>query len=171
MSIPALAQVKGPTELKICHDRVELSTRRRVQFVDVTGLVRERVRQSGVTDGIVNVQTAHTTTAIVVNENEHQLLRDFEDRLEAWAPREEPYRHNDLEARRFQIVSPDERPNGDAHARALLLGASETLNVVDAEVVLGRWQRVFLVELDGPRARSLVLLMMGLARHGSPPIR
>ena len=163
MPMPVLTQVKHSSDFRICHDLVALSTRGRVQFVDVTGLVRERVRQSGVTHGIVNVQTTHTTTAVVVNENERQLLWDFEDRLEAWASRDEPYRHNDLEARRFQCVPPDERPNGDAHARALLLGASETLNIVDAKVALGRWQRLFFVELDGPRPRSLAILVMGLA--------
>ncbi|HSF17935.1 MAG TPA: secondary thiamine-phosphate synthase enzyme YjbQ [Vicinamibacteria bacterium] len=142
------------------HDSVELDTEKRIQFIDLTGLVRERVRASEVVNGMVNVQTKHTTTAIVLNENEHQLLRDFEERLEAWAPRGVSYYHNDLEARRFQLRS-DERPNGDAHARAILLGASETLNVVDGEVQLGPWQRLFLVELDGPRRRSISILVMG----------
>lgn len=143
------------------HDSVELETGKRIQFIDLTGLVRERVRESEVVNGLVNVQTRHTTTAIVLNENEHQLLRDFEDRLEAWAPREKSYHHNDFEARRFQLRSADERPNGDAHARAILLGASETLNVVDGALQLGPWQRVFLVELDGPRRRSVSILVMG----------
>lgn len=143
------------------HDSVELDTSKRIQFIDLTGLVRERVRESEVVNGMVNVQTKHTTTAIVLNENEHHLLRDFEDRLEAWAPRAVSYHHNDLEARRFQLRAVDERPNGDAHARAILLGSSETLNVVDGDVQLGPWQRVFLVELDGPRRRSISILVMG----------
>lgn len=143
------------------HDAVELDTNKRVQFIDLTGLVRERVLRSEVTQGMVNVQTMHTTTGIVLNENEHRLLRDFEDRLEAWAPRSHTYFHNDLEARRHQWIAPDERPNGDAHARALLLGASVTLNVVAGELSLGTWQRIFLVELDGPRRRSVSILVMG----------
>ena len=161
MALPRFSEEQTGAELKMCHDHVELGTQKRVQFIDVTELVRERVRRAGISHGVVNIGTRHTTTAIVVNENEHHLLRDFEERLEKWAPREAPYRHNDLEARRFQLISPDERPNGDAHARALILGASETLNVVTGKIELGEWQRVFFVELDGPRVRKLSILAMG----------
>ena len=58
-------------------------------------------------------------------------------------------------------LTPDERRNGHAHCRALLLGPSACLNVVDGRLQLGRWQRVFLVELDGPRAREISVLMLG----------
>ena len=148
-------------ELKIRHDRVHLHTQKRIQFIDITELVRERVRRAALHHGIVNVQTNHTTTGVVLNENEHHLLRDFEDRLEAWAPREATYGHNDLDARRFQLISPDERANGDAHARALLLGASETVNVIASRIELGQWQRLFFVELDGPRSRNISILALG----------
>ena len=162
MALPRFSEITADAaDFKICHDRVDLRTQKRVQFIDVTELVRERVRRAGILHGIVNVHTRHTTTAVVLNENEHHLLRDFEQRLEAWAPREGPYQHNDLEARRFQLIAPDERPNGDAHARALLLGASETMNVVDGRVELGEWQRLFFVELDGPRTRRLSILALG----------
>lgn len=148
-------------ELKICHDRVHLHTQKRIQFIDITELVRERVRRARIRHGMVNVKTNHTTTGVVLNENEHHLLRDFEERLEAWAPREASYAHNDLDARRFQLIAPDERPNGDAHARALILGASETMNVIDSRIELGQWQRLFFVELDGPRPRHVSILAMG----------
>lgn len=160
----AFAQFDSETthaDFKVCHDRVQLRTQKRLQFIDLSELVRERVRRSGVSHGMVNVHTKHTTTAVVLNENEHGLLRDFEDRLESWAPKEAAYRHNDLEARRFQLVASGERPNGDAHARALLLGASETLNVLDGCVDFGEWQRLFLVELDGPRQRTISILILG----------
>jgi secondary thiamine-phosphate synthase enzyme len=157
------------TELRLRHDRVALATRKRVQFIDITELVRERVRRSGVDVGLVNVQTKHTTAAIVVNENEHRLLRDFEERLEAWAPREAAYSHNDLDARRFSLLAPDEKPNGDAHARALLLGTSQTLHISDGGLELGRWQKMFLVELDGPRERNLSILILGQAPSWNQP--
>lgn len=161
MALPRFSEERAAAKLETCHDQVELRTQKRVQFIDVTELVRERVRRSGIRHGIVNVCTRHTTTAIVVNENEHHLLRDFEERLEQWAPREASYRHNDLEARRFQLISPDERPNGDAHARALILGPSESLNIVTAALELGEWQRLFFVELDGPRLRKISILALG----------
>ncbi len=161
MSLPLSTDERQAADFKMCHDRVHLRTRKRVHFIDVTELVSERVRRAGILHGIVNVHTKHTTTGIVINENEPHLLRDFEERLEAWAPTRLGYRHNDLEARRFQTMDPDESPNGDAHARALLLGASETLNVIEGRIELGRWQKVFFVELDGPRLRALSILAMG----------
>ena len=161
MALSSFADTREAADFKICHDRVQLHTAKRIQFIDVSELVCERVRRAGIYHGIVNVQTQHTTTGIVLNENEPQLLQDFEERLEAWAPRELTYKHNDTHARRFQRIAPDEQPNGDAHARALLLGASESLNVVAGRVEFGEWQRLFLVELDGPRRRSLSIMAMG----------
>ncbi len=161
MALSIFTDEHESTEFKTGHDRVELRTQKRVQFIDITELVRERVRRAGISHGVVNIQTKHTTTAVVVNENEPNLLRDFEERLEAWAPQQERYRHNNLEARRFQRISPDEKPNGDAHARALILGASETMNVIASHVELGEWQRLFFVELDGPRPRKVSILAMG----------
>jgi len=161
MGLPCFIDEHSTTGFKACQDRVHLHTEHRVQFIDLTELAWQRVRSAGIGHGILNVQTRHTTTAIVVNENEPGLLRDFEARLEAWAPAELTYWHNDLHARRFQKIAADEKPNGDSHARAFSLGASETLNVVAGRLDLGEWQRLFLVELDGPRERAVSLVAMG----------
>jgi secondary thiamine-phosphate synthase enzyme len=150
------------TTFKVCSDTVQFRTEARVQFIDLTELVKERVRRSGVAHGLVNVHTKHTTTALVVNENEPLLLSDFKDLVERWAPRSAPYRHNDMQARGFQGAL-EERPNGHAHARALLLGMSASLNITDGEMNLGEFQRIFLVELDGVRTRSVSILILGLA--------
>jgi secondary thiamine-phosphate synthase enzyme len=145
--------------LKVCSDLVELRTEVRLQFIDVTELVEERVRRSGVRHGVVCVQTRHTTTGVVVNENEPLLLEDMARALERLAPRDLRYRHNDLADR--PGLPEDEAENGDAHCKALLLPTSETLAVVDGQVQRGRWQRIFLVELDGPRPRSVAVVVMG----------
>jgi secondary thiamine-phosphate synthase enzyme len=148
--------------VRVCRDVVHLRTEKALQFVDVTDLVAERVRRSGVSDGVVTVQSRHTTAAIVVNENEPLLLEDFQELLEGWAPAAGRYRHNDLAAR--QAPAADEKPNGHAHARALLLGASVCLNVADGRIDLGRWQCIFLVELDGPRRRTVSVQVLGVPR-------
>jgi secondary thiamine-phosphate synthase enzyme len=153
--------VQDGAAVRVCRDLVRLRTERRLQFVDLTELVEERVRRSGVREGMVTVQTRHTTAALLVNENEPLLLQDFEDLLERWAPADARYRHNDLEAR--EGAPADERPNGHAHARALLLGASVCLNVAEGRLDLGEWQSVFLVELDGPRDRTLSVQVLGVA--------
>jgi secondary thiamine-phosphate synthase enzyme len=137
--------------------------------VDLTQLVAERVRRSGVRDGTITVQSLHTTAAIVVNENEPLLLQDLEEALERWAPASGAYRHNDLRARDAPAL--DETPNGHAHARALLLGASVCLNVAGGLVDLGRWQSVFLVELDGPRKRTISVQVLGVPGGPRAPSR
>ena len=149
-------------DIGVSSDVVELQTEERLQFIDLTDLVTERVRRSGIGHGLVCVQSRHTTTAVVVNENEPLLIEDAKRMLERVAPRDALYGHNELHRRRD--IAPDESRNGDAHCRALLLGSSETLAVADGVLQLGRWQRVFLVELDGPRRRTVCVVVMGLPR-------
>ena len=99
---------------------------------------------------------------IVVNEGEPLLLKDFECTLRKLAPDDAAYRHDD-ETIRTVNLNPGERPNGSSHCKALLLSSSACLNVVDGRLLLGRWQRVFLAELDGPRPRDISVLLIGEA--------
>ena len=149
--------------LKACSDLVELRTEERVQFIDLTALVAERVRRSGIWQGLVCVQTRHTTAAVTVNENEPRLVEDMKALLERLAPRDARYAHNDR-LRPAGDLPPGESENGDAHCRALLLGASQTLTIVGGELQLGRWQSLFLVELDGPQKRSVSIVVLGTRR-------
>ena len=152
----------------VYHQRLTLATREPQQFIDVTERVARCVRLSGIGDGTVTVQSMHTTAAILVNENEPLLLDDLGRVLAGWAPADAAYAHDDLD-RRTVNLTPDERPNGHAHARAMALQASTTLAVMGGEVQLGRWQRIFLVELDGPRSREVVVTTAGLARARPGP--
>ena len=152
--------------LRIFNDLLRLRTEVPLQFIDLTTWVDETVRRSGVGHGQVQIQVLHTTAAIVVNENEPLLLEDFKELLERIAPENRDYAHDDLERRRVNLV-PGERSNGHAHARALLLGAAKLFNVIEGRVELGRWQSIFLVELDGPRKRTVSLTVSGQRRAGT----
>jgi secondary thiamine-phosphate synthase enzyme len=140
--------------------RIRLTTGRPTEFIDLTDRLERLVADAGVRYGILNVQTLHTTTAVVVNEHEPLLLGDFQGLLESAAPAEAPYRHDDMTTRTVNMT-PGERSNGHAHCRALLLPSSVSLNVALGRLVLGQWQRVFLVELDGPREREISALLLG----------
>jgi len=153
-------------DLKIYNDLLSLRTEKPTQFIDLTTWVGETVRKSGVGHGTVQIQVLHTTAAVVVNENEPLLIEDFKAMLERIAPASDPYAHDDLTRRRVNLV-PDERSNGHSHARALLLGASKVLNVLEGRVELGRWQSIFLVELDGPRKRSISITITGRPRNSA----
>jgi secondary thiamine-phosphate synthase enzyme len=140
--------------------RIHVSTAHPTQFIDLTDRLDALVADAGLRFGILNVQTLHTTTAIVVNEHEPLLLADFQSVLEAAAPGNGPYQHDDAATRTVNLTDA-ERPNGHAHCRALLLPSSACLNVVGGHLLLGRWQRVFLVELDGPRDREVSVVIFG----------
>ena len=139
--------------------RLRFATSHATEFVDVTKLVREEVRKSGLRTGRVHLQSLHTTVGLAINENEPLLLRDFQKLLERLAPAGAGYEHDDF-ARRYEI-SVDEPVNGHAHCRQLLLTGFATLLVEEGKLVLGRWQSVFAVELDGPRHRELALQLDG----------
>lgn len=143
-----------------CHTAIRLTTRHPTEFVDLTDRLEDLVAFSGVCLGILNVQTMHTTTAIVVNEHEPLLLDDFRSVFERTAAGDAPYRHDDLSVRTVNLTD-GERPNGHAHCRALLLPSSVCLNVAGGRLQLGPWQRVFFVELDGPRERQVSALVLG----------
>jgi secondary thiamine-phosphate synthase enzyme len=139
--------------------RLRFKTSSPTQFVDITEKLREEVRKSGLRMGRIHLQSLHTTVGLAVNENEPLLLRDFESLLERLAPSGAGYEHDDF-ARRFKIAL-DEPINGHAHCRQLLLTGFATLLVENGDLVLGRWQSVFAVELDGPRTRELAIQLDG----------
>jgi secondary thiamine-phosphate synthase enzyme len=141
---------------------IRLTTNRPTEFIDLTDRLQRLVADAGLRFGILNVQTLHTTTAIVVNEHEPLLLADFQALLENAAPDDGRYDHDDTAVRTVNLTD-TERPNGHAHCRALLLPPSACLNVVGGHLLLGRWQRVFFVELDGPREREVSVLIFGEA--------
>ena len=146
------------------HYRIRLTTRHPTEFIDLTDRLEALVANAGVQLGVLTLQTLHTTTAIVVNEHEPLLLADFQGLLERAAPVDARYRHDDTTVRTVNLTA-TERPNGHAHCRALLLPSSACLTVVDGRLLLGQWQRVFLVELDGPRERELSVILLGEARQ------
>lgn len=142
------------------HARIRVATERAIEFIDLTARIEALTVEAGIHAGLVNIQSLHTTTAIVVNEHEPLLLADFDALLARAAPRDAPYCHDDMDARTVNLA-PGERPNGHAHCHALLLGSSASLNFAEGRLQLGRWQRVFLVELDGPRVREVSVLVLG----------
>ncbi|MCS7207925.1 MAG: secondary thiamine-phosphate synthase enzyme YjbQ [Dehalococcoidia bacterium] len=141
---------------------VSLHSSKAPEFIDCTPQVERLVQEAGVSNGIAVVFSRHTTAAVILNEMEPLLLADMERFLERLAPRNAYYQHNDFTIRTVNM-NDDECPNGHAHCQHSLLGASETIPIVNGRLALGRWQRIFFVELDRPRPRELVVQIMGIA--------
>jgi secondary thiamine-phosphate synthase enzyme len=122
-----------------------IRTRRTQEMVDITERVAEIVRRAGVTDGICLVSVPHATAAVILNENaDPNVCQDILDALGRLIP-EGAWRHDRIDS------------NAAAHIKATILGPSEALPVEGAQLRLGTWQSLMLVELDGPRDRTVIV--------------
>jgi len=138
---------------------IRIDSSEKTDFIDVTELIKKHITMSRIENGIANIYTTHTTTAIRINENEERLLHDAKKWLEENAPGFKKYKHDDIEKRKDVPV--DEPANAHSHLKSLIMGASETIPIINSKPVLGQWQRVFFVDLDGPRKRKMVIHIMG----------
>jgi len=117
---------------------------------DIAAVLNEINKEQKMDNGIVNIFTKHSTSAIRVNENEKGLLLDFEKALKDVIKEKDNYKHDFIDN------------NAASHIRAFLLGASETIPIIDGRLDLGTWQSIFFIELDGPRSnRTVDLTFMG----------
>jgi secondary thiamine-phosphate synthase enzyme len=132
-------------------------TKESLQFIDITKQVENFVLKEKVTDGLMTICSQHTTMSVVVNEKEELLLKDIRDHLYEFAPLGKKYRHDDLAKRR---CPPNEPKNAHAHLQALMLGAAQTVPVRNGVLCLGKWQRILLIELDGPRKRKITMTLV-----------
>jgi secondary thiamine-phosphate synthase enzyme len=134
----------------------------RYAFLDLTDDLRRAVKDAGITDGLVVAFCAHTTCALLINEWEDGALDDFRRHLTELVPHDGAYyRHDDFELR-TQNLHPDERKNGHAHVKAMLLSAtSHAIPVADGEPSLGTWQRLLFFEMDEPKDRTITLQVFG----------
>lgn len=153
---PVQAVSTSAGTLVVQADTLSIQTEQRVELVDVTDQIAEHVHRSAVREGTVNICSMHTTCAVFINEAQQALHSDIKLFLEQVVARDAEWRHNDPDQ------SDCDRVNADSHLRAMLLGHSLTLQVAGGEPVLGQWQRVIVGELDGPRARTLRVQIMGV---------
>lgn len=137
-------------------ETLAVSTAAPIQIIDVTELARGVFERFPVRNGQLTVTSAHTTAFVALNEKEPKLQQDMLDFLTGLAPPGRGYRHD--------IDPVDGRPNTHSHLIGLFMNASETILVADGKLLLGEWQSVFFVELDGPRPqRRLTVQVAGEA--------
>jgi secondary thiamine-phosphate synthase enzyme len=166
MSTTAIAPAHSPTGIVRTIDpngpymRLRLATSAECEVIDLTDQLEKFLELTGLLKGVLIVHTLHTTTAVIINEREPLLHGDLFRQLERLAPRELAYDHDDP-IRRVVNRTDTERTNGHAHCRAMLLGSTLSLPIIDGRLVLGRWQRVLFVELDGPQERTVVATVTG----------
>ncbi|BAZ94205.1 uncharacterized protein FOKN1_1819 [Thiohalobacter thiocyanaticus] len=138
--------------------QLQLSTSAGISLHDVTPQIRDCLADSGIDNGFVTITSRHTTTALTINENEARLLGDVKAFFTRLVSPGDEYLHNDIHLR---DCPPDEPENAHSHLVAMLLGSSEVVPVSEGRLVLGQYQSVLLVELDGPRERTVAVQVVG----------
>ena len=144
--------------MKTISSFIELDTGQAISLHDLTADIRDTVSGSGIRNGFVTVTSQHTTTAITINEHEERLIEDVKTFLARLIPPGDEYLHNDIHLR---DCAPDEPENAHSHLASMLLGSSEVIALTEGELVLGQYQSVMLVELDGPRTRRVSVQVVG----------
>ena len=133
--------------MEIFNQSFTFSTKREIEFIDLTSKVREIVNRSGIRNGLIHVFAPHATGVIILTEHEPGLDSDIKDFLEKIIPKHAGYRHPS---------------NAHSHLRSMLLCPDKTLPVVDGRVVLGTWQSLVFVETDVyPRQRTVIMQAIG----------
>jgi len=126
----------------------ELKTHNRMEIINITTEVNFILEKSNIKKGLVNIFSKHSTSGIVINEDEPGLLKDFQNTLETFVPSNGNYKHDIIDN------------NADSHIRSLLIGNSETIPLYNGKLDLGTWQSIFFVELDGPRTRKVTVTIV-----------
>lgn len=144
------SETNQSTTLALHFDTEEIN-----QFCDFTNAISDIVAKSNIKHGSVTLFTPHTTTAIFINESETGYINDFKKKLEELVPSDSYYEHDDWDVR-TENMQEDENVNGRSHVRGSIIGSSGiTLPIINSELIIGRWQRLFFVELDCARSRRL----------------
>ena len=126
---------------------LQIDTNKNFEIIDITSKINELIE---IDEGIISIFSKHSTSAIVVNENESGLLNDLEFLLNNLISDKFSYEHDRIDN------------NAKSHLKSFLLSSSECLPIKNSKLDLGIWQSVFFIELDGPRRnRTVTLTMVG----------
>jgi len=138
------------SNLKVFTKNLVLDTGKRREAINITGEIQGAVTESGIRSGICLAFTTHSTSAIIVNEDEEGLKSDILKKTAEDFPESRAWAHNRID------------DNADAHLAGAYLGPSVTIPVMGGRLALGTWQSVFFLELDGPRTgRRVIVQVMG----------
>src|SRR5215468_7697311 len=147
-----MAQDQGGSDvqtLKVVRKTFTMLSEKRTQVLDI-------MLSADVKEGILLVNSLHTTCALFVNEFQGALVEDLKTMLERLVAEDGGYKHDDPR------YSDCERGNASSHLRAALLGRSVAVGISGGELSLGRFQSILFAELDGPRSRSIDIQIMGI---------
>ncbi len=137
---------------------LKIATTQGVTITDLTDQLNKIIEHSNSSAGMCVVYIQHTTAGLRINENETGLIQDSVVFLNTLASQAHIYYHDDLTKR---DVPSDEPKNAHAHLKSLVLNTSECIPFANKKLLLGKWQRIFCIDSDGPRERSIHITILG----------
>lgn len=147
--------------MKIYNHALLFTTKKFMDFIDITDEVEKLIKKRKIKNGFVIVFSTHTTAAVRINEKEKGIYKDFEIFTKKLLPHKQYYHHNDLNIRTENLVcdiGASDCLNGHSHCLHLLMGATtELIPIVNSKFAFGTFQRIFLIELDCPRRREVLI--------------
>ncbi len=146
--------------MKTSHFEISINSREYLDIVDITDQIVGFVSKSEIKDGLINIQTMHTSASVFLNTNEPLFLQDLKNNIENTSPRNIPYNHDNFEIRTVHMHQ-DESPNGHSHCKAAHLPTNITINLINGKIRLGEWQRILFIELDKPKERKIQIQVIG----------
>jgi secondary thiamine-phosphate synthase enzyme len=136
--------------MKFHTEYLTFSTRKKREYINITGEVESALRKSGIREGMILVSAMHITAGVWINDAEDGLLADIDEWLETLAPFRQDYRHHRTG-----------ETNGDAHLKSLLVHHEVIVPVTDGKLDFGPWQQIYYAEFDGQRRKRLIVKVMG----------
>ena len=136
--------------MKFHTEYLTFSTRKKREYLNITGEVESALRKSGIREGMILVSAMHITAGVWINDAEDGLLADIDEWLEHLAPFRQDYRHHRTG-----------ETNGDAHLKSLLVHHEVIVPVTDGRLDFGPWQQIYYAEFDGQRRKRLIVKVMG----------
>ena len=136
--------------MKVYDKCLTIRTEDKIAFVNITEQVRNAVKESGVKEGLVLVNSKHITSSVFINDNESGLLRDFKEWLEKLAPKNLDYKHHQTG-----------EDNGFAHLWRTIMGRETTIAITNGDLDFGPWETIFYGEFDGQRNKKVLVKIIG----------
>ncbi|MCX7746504.1 MAG: secondary thiamine-phosphate synthase enzyme YjbQ [Clostridia bacterium] len=136
--------------MKFHTEYLYFNTKKRREYINITGEVEEALKKSGIKEGMVLVAAAHITAGVYINDAEPGIIQDIDDMLDRLAPYGPDYRHHRTG-----------EDNGDSHLKNILVGHQVMIPITNGKLDFGPWQQVYYAEFDGQRRKKLIIKVMG----------
>ena len=138
--------------MKHYRQELHMNTPTRTAFINITPMVEKCLRESGIKEGLVLVNSMHITSSVFINDNESGLHNDFTKWLEKLAPYEpiKQYQHNDTG-----------EDNADSHLKRQIMGREVVVAITNGNLDFGPWEQIFYGEFDGKRSKKILVKIIG----------